>query len=444
MLKPTVMRTALDGRYQLAEIVGRGGMGVVYAANDMSDGRRVAVKVLDPKTADARAVERMHNEATVGRTVSHPAVVSVLDSGSADGVPYIVMEYVTGVSLHGLVANQGALPLRRALRIVAQLLAGLDAIHSCGFVHADMKSDNVLVSHVDDFDRVKIIDLGLAHPATEPSDGRILSGTPEYMAPEVIRGLGATMASDIYSVGVILYELITGTPPFCDDTAEAIMRSQVYDDVVPPSMRTPDRSIPPALDQAVMRALQKRPEDRFPSAAELARTLTQIHMTEEQAISTTRLPVFSTTAPTMQWTQRGIEIRPLPPADSPAIIEARKRLARELGRGERDAITVAVLELVQVLLAEHRMYAAAKELEATIDILAAGREVEHEPGPLWRLLLSLAAIYDGLGNVERALSTANVALLQAGSARSELGRRRARALVERLSHREQRRSHAAS
>jgi serine/threonine protein kinase len=406
-------------------------MGVVYAANDLSDGRRVAIKVLDSELADDRAFARMRSEAAIGKCVSHPAVVAVLDSGSVDGLPYVAMEYVAGAPLHHLIVTEGELPLRRALQIIAQVLAGLEAIHAAGFVHGDMKTDNILIAQLDDIDRVKIIDLGLAHSRSEHGDGRNLSGTPEYMAPEVISGEGATIRSDIYSVGVILYELITGAPPFCDDSAEEIMRRHVEDDVVPPSLRAPSRAIPPALEQAVMRALARRPADRFTSAKQLARALARIHMSEEQATATARLPVISTSAPTLEWTQKGLETT----ADSPAVARARQQVSIVLEKGDRDAITVAALELAQVLLAEHRLAAAAKELESTIAALSVGRELAIEPGPMWRLLLSLAAIYDGLGYAERARATAQVALLQASAAQSSIGRSRARALVERLTAR---------
>lgn len=270
----------LEGKYVLRERIGQGGMGNVFLADQPALERKVAIKILSPELAGrAWLARRIREEAVFACRVRNPHCVAVIDrSILPDGTPYIVMEYVPGRPLRRFIAEE-AIPVARAIDLLCQILNALGAIHASGIVHADVKSDNFLVQHVESGDHVTMIDFGLARVAgaqlcIDLEKGEtMLSGTPEYMAPEIIRGEAPIPATDLYSAGVVLYELLTGTLPFDGDTAMKIMIRHVRDAVVPPSLRRPDHSISPALDGVVLRALEKRPEARFPDAATFAREL---------------------------------------------------------------------------------------------------------------------------------------------------------------------------
>ncbi|HEY6175796.1 MAG TPA: serine/threonine-protein kinase, partial [Kofleriaceae bacterium] len=270
----------LDGKYVLREVIGDGGMGHVFLADQPALERTVAVKVLRPELAGSAVhMRRLRNEARAACRVRSPRCVAVIDQGTLpDGAPYLVMQHVPGRSL-GQVIDEDAIPLARVVDLQCQILNALAAIHDAGIVHADVKSDNVLVERIRGVDHVTLIDFGLARLESAPASvdvegGEVMvSGTPEYMAPEVVCGGTAIRASDVYAAGVILYELLTGAPPFLGISATDTMRQHAHDAVVPPSQRAPERDIPPALDRVVLRALRKRPEARFPDAAAFAREL---------------------------------------------------------------------------------------------------------------------------------------------------------------------------
>jgi serine/threonine-protein kinase len=276
----------LEGRYVLRDRIGQGGMGCVFLADQLALGRTVAIKVLHPALADRpRHIHQLREEALAASRVRNPHCVAVIDCGVLpDGTPYLVMTHVPGRPL-GRILEEESIPLERAVDLVDQILNALGATHDSGIVHADVKSDNFLVELVDRGDHrgdhVTMIDFGLARVAGAPADADlehqddqvVVSGTPEYMAPEIVRGEPPTRASDLYGAGVILYELLTGDTPFSGGTTTEIMLRHAHDAVVPPSLRRPDRDFPPALDRVVLRALDKRPEARFPDAATFAREL---------------------------------------------------------------------------------------------------------------------------------------------------------------------------
>lgn len=260
-------------RYLLCEIIGEGGMGRVYRAEQTALARSVAVKRLHPELArDPAQVRRFHQEARAASRLSHPGVVAIIEYGTSDtGEPFLVMEYVRGPNLSQVLRRRGPMSIARALAIVDQILSVLEEAHAAGVVHADIKSDNVLLDEDASGERVKIIDFGLAHLRSPLDDGEpvasgMVSGTAEYIAPEVIRGHVATPAADIYGVGIVLFELLTGTTPFGGGSPVQVLERHLRDEVVPPSLRRPDAPIPPALERAVARALAKRVEDRFADA----------------------------------------------------------------------------------------------------------------------------------------------------------------------------------
>ena len=256
------------GPYVLGRRLGAGGMGAVYESVRVSDGKRVEIKVPYCEMLDQDyAKRRFRDEGIAGGVVAHPSLARVLEYAECGAVPYLVMELVHGVRLS---PYRGLPTLRRAALIVQQLLDGLAALHGADIIHGDVKTDNVLIGHDGD---VKLIDFGLAHVHGETPTTRIVSGTPDYMAPEVIRGEGSTPASDTYACGVILYELVTGSTPFGGGTSAEIVRRHLTEQVVPPSLRRADIEIPAILERIIMRALEKDPAKRFTTATAFADAL---------------------------------------------------------------------------------------------------------------------------------------------------------------------------
>jgi len=296
------------GPYELRSQIGAGGMGVVYEAQPPV-GDRVAVKLLQgQRLHDERAVRRFHDEGTAGSIVVHPNVVSTLAQGETeDGVPFLVMKRVCGEPLGIRIQRDGPPSLRRGIELVQQILAGVDAMHAAGIVHGDLKSDNVLIERrADGTDVPMVIDFGLAHvqfcaeDVRRPQPGEeLVSGTPDYMAPEVIRGEGSSRASDLYAVGVILYETITGSTPFQGGTPGEIVRRHLFDPVVPPSLRR--TAVPAVLERIVMRALEKQPALRFESAAAFAAALALASPSLENEPSDVPIGKISREAPTLDW-----------------------------------------------------------------------------------------------------------------------------------------------
>ena len=269
--------SVIDGKYVLRDKLGEGGMGVVFLADQPALARTVAIKILHPQLMHHRdLVVRFREEAVAASRVRHHGSVMILDRHQLpDGTPYIVMDHVRGRSLGRVIADE-PIAMPRAIALVEQILDVLDAAHREGVVHGDVKSDNFLVDSAGDRDHVTMIDFGLARLVEIPTDRllrTVVSGTPEYMAPEVVRGEPALPASDLYGVGVILYELLAGATPFCGGPAAEVMTRQLDDIAIPPSLRQPDRDIPPELDRVVLRALAKHAADRFADAAEFSRAL---------------------------------------------------------------------------------------------------------------------------------------------------------------------------
>ena len=205
----------LDDKYRLRGCIGIGGSGAVYKADQITLGRTVAVKILnDDLTRDARLVKRFQDEALAASRLNHPNTVSIIDYGqTSDGLLYLVMEHLRGPTLTHLIAKEHPLPPARVLAIVDQILAGVEEAHLAGVIHADLKSDNIIVEQRrTGQDTVKVVDFGIARLVNSPREGedRSISGTPEYMAPELIGGAPPSVATDLYAVGIVAYEMLTG------------------------------------------------------------------------------------------------------------------------------------------------------------------------------------------------------------------------------------------
>jgi serine/threonine-protein kinase len=370
-LSPVALKPGdvLGGKYVLGERIGQGGMGSVFLAQQPALERTVAIKILHPRLARCPAhAQRLRDEAIAASRVRRSHCPAVIDcSELPDGTSYLVMEYIPGRSLARMIADE-AISLARAIDLFEQVLDAIGAIHDSGIVHADVKSDNVLVESRDGVDRVTVIDFGLARLSTSTpradleDDVEMVSGTPEYMAPEVVCGGAPTPASDLYSAGVILYELLTGATPFGGGGAVAIMLRHAHDLAIPPSLRRPEREISPELDRLVMRALEKRPEARCPDSATFARELRSaaahaspsLHPSAWRAGSASAAPTWAWSAPSLRRLARGsdcgaepaapIELRPRP-LDGRVGGRRRPRIDRDPGspadRTKRGAVAAA-------------------------------------------------------------------------------------------------------
>ena len=269
----TVDGRLFDGRYRIIRRIGSGGMARVFLAEDMDLHREVAIKVLqDRYNEDAQFVERFAREARAAAGLNHPNIVAVYDRGQADGSYYIAMEYLDGETLKDVIIREGRLPERRAIDITLQLLAALRFAHRREVIHRDVKPHNVMVLRDG---RVKVADFGIARAGdSEMTEAGSIVGTAQYLSPEQARGQHVGPESDLYSVGVVLYEMLTGKVPFTGDSAVAIAMTHVQEPPVPPRQLNP--SIPPELEQVVLRAMAKDPSRRYHSADEMGMDLDRV------------------------------------------------------------------------------------------------------------------------------------------------------------------------
>jgi eukaryotic-like serine/threonine-protein kinase len=263
----------LGGRYELGEVLGYGGMAEVHFGRDIRLGRDVAVKVLRPDLArDPSFQGRFRREAQSAASLNHPSIVAVYDTGEDRqgnvSTPYIVMEYVEGRTLRELIEAEGRLLPRRALELTAQICAALDQAHQAGIVHRDVKPGNVMLTPSG---QVKVMDFGIARAVTGTAatmtQTAAVIGTAHYLSPEQARGEHVDARSDVYSTGCLLYELLTGGPPFSGDSAVAVAYQHVREDPVPPSRIEPD--VPAAIDAIVLKAMAKNPANRYQTAGEM-------------------------------------------------------------------------------------------------------------------------------------------------------------------------------
>ena len=314
--RPTGERVLAD-RYRMLERIDAGGAGEVWRARDERLGRDVAVKILGAD-ADEAFRERFADEARRAAAVTHPNVVTVFDEGRSDGESFMVMEYVRGKTLRDVIRERGPLPAHEAARVVAQIAAALDAAHEAGVIHCDVKPANVIL---DERGTAKLTDFGIARAARGPREHELI-GTARYIAPERVAGEPPTERSDIYSLGLVAYELLAGQPAYAEMDTDDLLRRRLDDPA--PTLRSARVGVPDGVDAVVGRALARDPNDRYASAGGFARQL-------------------------LAATQRGDATGVLaPPAPRP--------LPR--GRAWRVDTTVALLAIILVLLGTLAVFAA--------------------------------------------------------------------------------------
>ena len=261
--------TLLGGRYRVIGLLGRGGMGEVYRATDLMLGQSVALKFLPPEaSSNPRLLERFHGEVRVARQVSHPNVCRVYDIGEIEGMPFLSMEYVDGEDLAGLLHRIGRLPEDKALVTARQLCAGLQAAHDRGVIHRDLKPQNIMMNKRGE---VVIMDFGLAAIADQLTGAEVRNGTPAYMAPEQLKGAEVTARSDIYALGLVLYETFTGKRPFDGQSVKQLLEQQESSHL--PSMTSGTAEVDPAVEKTIRRCLEPDPAKRPASALSVAASL---------------------------------------------------------------------------------------------------------------------------------------------------------------------------
>ncbi len=262
-----MLGNVFNNRYRLKEKIGSGGMADVYLADDLLLNREVAIKVLHQQyAADPSFIQRFRYEAQAAANLNHPNIVNIYDWGNEGDIYYIVMEYVEGRDLKQILLTEGRFMPERAAEIAAEICAALQFAHRQNLVHRDIKPHNIIITPMG---QVKVMDFGIARVGTGngmTQTGTVM-GTAQYISPEQAQGQAVDARSDIYSLGVVLYEMLLGRVPFDDDNAIAVAYKQVKEDPVPISLV--DRSMPPALEAIVMKALAKNPENRYGSAQEM-------------------------------------------------------------------------------------------------------------------------------------------------------------------------------
>ncbi len=279
LVMSSLVGRVIDGRYRIDALLGSGGMGSVYRATQLNLDRTVAIKIISAGLADPAAFERFKREALVVARLRHPNIVSVFDFGAATDLgAYIVMEYLPGTSLNRELKRRGPLPVDEAIEIISQVCNAVTEAHASGVVHRDLKPHNIVLEATREGVRVKVLDFGIAKLWDDTgTDGASLTktgaflGTPSYMAPEQWSGEAADARLDVYALGCVFYELLTGKPPFVSSNSVKLLRMHTEQTPVPPS--THRHEIDAHVDAAVLRALAKLPDDRFQSPADFAEAL---------------------------------------------------------------------------------------------------------------------------------------------------------------------------
>jgi serine/threonine-protein kinase len=297
----------LAKKYRVEALIGEGGMGKVYRTRQLALDKPVVLKVLRQSLlSDERTVARFQREAKAASRLNHPNSISILDFGQAeDGALFIAMEFVQGQDLHQLLSKEWPLAESRVVRIVSQVLSALSDAHGAGVIHRDLKPENIMLEQRrNEPDFVKVLDFGIAKITDGGGDdgpaltrAGFVCGTPEYMSPEQARGAPLDHRSDLYAVGVILYQLTTGVLPFESDSAVGFATKHLTEEPLPPSKRRPEARISPGLEKVILRALSKNPDDRPANAEAFKAELAAVERERRRAEASTRRAPLPPPAP---------------------------------------------------------------------------------------------------------------------------------------------------
>jgi eukaryotic-like serine/threonine-protein kinase len=312
----TMIGKLFDDRYRLERKIGSGGMADVYLAVDESLGRQVAIKILSDRYAsDAGFVERFRREASAAASLNHPNIVAVYDRGEAEGTYYIAMEFLDGPTLKDEITRRAPLPEAEAIGYATQALDALDFAHRRGVIHRDVKPHNMVMT---EDGRLKVTDFGIARAgnAQQMTEVGSIVGTAQYLSPEQARGHAVGPQSDLYSMGIVLYEMLTGELPFTGGSAVEIAMKQVSD--TPPPLHEQNRLVSPAMEQVVMRALAKDPALRYPSARAMADELRRVGRGGAASSETVQATRVISAAEAARAESATSVLRPAPPAEPPA------------------------------------------------------------------------------------------------------------------------------
>ena len=310
----------LGERYQLQDPIGRGGMATIYRGRDMRMERTVAIKVLrEVYSTDPKFVTRFQREAKAASSLQHPNIVQVYDYGQSDGNYFIVMELIEGTDLRRYLRSRGVLAIDRAIIIAHDVALGLGAAHRRAIVHRDVKPQNILVGRDGS---IKLTDFGIASVYKDINAERLTTtgmtlGTVQYYAPEQAQGEIVSPAADVYALGIVMYEMLTGRTPFDGDTPVAVAMQHIQDTPAPPTQLNPN--IPPALEEIILRCLEKVPEMRFRDGSVLARALEMLGEEDNNSTIPANLPSTGLTTPT----NNGVYNQSGPPSNPGTYTEAR-------------------------------------------------------------------------------------------------------------------------
>jgi serine/threonine protein kinase len=372
----------LAGRYRLNRPIAAGGMAQVYEATDEVLARRVAVKVLHPHLATDRAfVERFRAEAVAAARLTHPSIVSVYDTVVDGEVNAIVMELVRGTTLRADIDAHGPLQLQAVLAIGIQVADALGAAHAGGLVHRDVKPANILLSADG---RVLVADFGIAKAAqgADHTDDGAMVGTAKYLAPEQVQGVTVDARTDIYALGIVLYEALTGVPPFKGDSDTATALARLHNDPVRPRQLRPD--IPVAVEAVIGRALARRPEDRFPTATAMRAALLHAGADPSRASAVALAAATSTPGPSMGPVEERHDLGGpmVAGSSSPRTVpESALDVGSPPGAGRRGGAGAILLVLLIVAVAAAAIYVGATRSASEDPIVAVAGFSTFDPPP---------------------------------------------------------------
>lgn len=347
----------LNNRYQLQELLGSGGMSVVYRAHDRMLERDVAIKILrETYSSDPAFRERFRQEAKAAANLSHPNIVTIHDFGLDSGRLFIVMEYVPGEHLKSLLKKRGRFSIDETLSLMVQACAGIGYAHRAGLVHCDIKPHNMLITP--DM-RLKVADFGIARAlaSIQPEEkSEVVWGSPQYFSPEQAAGAAPSPASDVYSLGVVMYEMLTGQLPFTATSAETLAR--LHRELPPPSPSQINPAIPPALEQILIKVLSKEPAARYRTADQLGRVLVSFSQQSNSATSLISLDLPAAVelatppqAVTTQTPRKEIERAEKPPSSSQSTYKARLPVSADQQSSKENPLQIDWVTIVLALLA---------------------------------------------------------------------------------------------